>query len=228
MEERWKQHIDTEMAKDYFVKLRTYIKTQQANVQVYPENNLIFNAFELCPYYDLKVVILGTEPHTNNSAHGLAWSVQNGSATDSLYNVLKEIKKDIFPKFENTNMVLHKTANLTQWAQQGVLLLNILLTSEKGKKEAHKNKGWEEFASNTIKMLSDNHPNRLVFMLWGKTAQEYGALIDREKHLVLETSHPNPYTEQQGFMGCKHFSQANDFISKHHFNKLLPIKWHLF
>jgi len=228
MDSQWTKHLESEMAKDYFVKLRAFIKSEQQTKQIYPENNLIFNAFEQCPFSDLKVVIVGSEPYTSSKSHGLSWSVSNGTAGDSLYNVLKEVKKDMFKEFENTNMVIHKTANLTQWAQQGVLLLNVLLTSEKGKKEAHKNKGWEEFFVNTIKKINEHPTNRVVFMLWGKGACDYAEMIDKERHLVLEASHPSPHTEQQGFMGCKHFSTANAFIHKHHFNKLLPVKWHLF
>lgn len=228
MQDQWTRHIESEMAKEYFIKLRSFIKAEQSVKQIYPDNSLIFNAFEQCPYTDLKVVIIGSEPYGNGYDHGLAWSTTQQTDNPSLYNILKEVKKDMFIKWENTNMIIHKTNNLTQWANQGVLLLNQLLTSEKGVQHSHKNKGWEIFFENTIKMISDSHPNRVVFMLWGKGACEWSRLINQDRHLVLEASHPSPHTEQQGFMGCKHFSQANAFIKKHHFNKLLPIKWHLF
>lgn len=226
MDSKWSKHIEDEMAKPYFTKLREYIKSQQAIKQVYPDNNLIFNAFEQCPYHDLKVVILGSEPDNNGSAHGLAWSTIKQEIPDSLFNIFREIRKDVFPEFENKDMVIHKSGNLTSWANQGVLLLNQILTSEKGVKDAHKNKGWEVFCENTIKAINE-HPNKIVFMLWGKGAVEYSRLIG-SKHLVLEASHPSSYTAQQGFFGCRHFSESGKFILKEYKQTKLPVKWHLF
>lgn len=227
MDSPWEQHIQSEMQKEYFIKLRAFIKSEQLTKQIYPDNNLIFNAFEQCPYYDLKVVIIGNEPYTNGGDHGLAWSTTKHDIPDSLFNIFKEVRKDMFEPFENTNMVIHRTNNLTQWANQGVLFLNTLLTSEKGKQYAHKNKGWELFMEATLKKINE-HQNKVVFMLWGKEACGWERLIDTTKHLVLTSSHPSSHTAQQGFMGCKHFSTANEFIKKHYFNQRLPIRWHLF
>lgn len=223
----WNKHIEVELKKPYFSKLREFVSAERKVKQIYPAPDLIFNAFAQCPYYDLKVVILGNEPYTTGFDHGLAWSETMQRNNPSTFNIFKEVRRDMFVEFENKELAIHKTGNLTQWANQGVLLLNTLLTSEKGIKESHKNKGWEEFTANTIKLIND-HPNRVVFMLWGKRLSEYRHLIDESRHLVLEASNPSPHTVQQGFMGCKHFSQANDFISKHYFNKRLPVKWHLF
>lgn len=224
-------YLNAEMKKEYFLKLREFVKTEQTQKRIYPENTNIFNAFEQCPYYDLKIVILGNEPYTDGSDHGLAWSTISGAVTPTLCNIFKEIRKDIFPKYENIEFNLSRTTNLTQWANQGVLLLNTILTAEKGKQNAHKNKGWEIFTQNTIKFINEHKYNKVVFMLWGKGALEYKEFIDQKKHLVLEAAHPNPYTASQGFFGCKHFSQANEFILKHYLNlrnQQAPIGWHLF
>ena len=225
MHNKWNEHIEAEMQKPYFQKLREYVKSQQAIKQIYPDNNLIFNAFEQTSYYDLKVVILGGEPDNNGSAHGLAWSTTRQDIPDALFNIFKEVRKDVFPEFDNKDMVIHKSGNLTSWANQGVLLLNQVLTSEKGVKDSHKNKGWEEFCKNTIIALN-SHPNRVVFMLWGKGACEYTELIDK-KHLVLEGSHPSSYTAQNGFFGERFFTRSNEFVLKEYKKTRLPVKWHI-
>lgn len=228
MSEEWAKHLEAEMQKDYFTKLRAFVKEEQRTKDIYPANELIFNAFEQCPYWDLKVVILGKEPYSGYGMdHGLAYSTPGSTTPDGLFNVLKEVRKDIFARWENTNMVLHKTNNLTQWAKQGVLLLNTVLTVEKNKADSHKNKGWEEFTINTLKLIN-NHPSRVVYMLWGKTVGEYKQYIDTTRHLVLEASHPNSFTAAQGFWGCQHFKQADEFILKHYFNKRMPVSWQLF
>jgi uracil-DNA glycosylase len=226
MSEEWEKHLTTEMQKDYFVKLRAFVKEEQRTKDILPPNNLIFNAFEQCPYWDLKVVIIGKEPYSQKGLdHGLAYSIQSGSS-DALFNILKEVRKDIFEQWETTRTVIHKTSNLTQWAKQGMLLLNSVLTVEKDRPESHKNKGWEEFTINTIKYIN-HHPNRVVFMLWGKFVEQFKEHIDQSRHLVLSASHPSSYTAQQGFIGCHHFSQSDKFILKNYFNKRMPILWHL-
>lgn len=228
MDSVWINHLEKEMQQQYFVELKAFVKAQQAQKHVYPENALIFNAFEQCPWYDLKVVILGTEPQTNGGDHGLAYSSTKGTF-EAQQNIFKEILDDDLSVFRHVNYNLFKTANLIQWAKQGVLLLNVLLTAEKDKKQAHANKGWETFTGNTLNMISDKK-DPMVFMLWGKMAQEYKPFIDDKKHLVLEASHPSSYTAMQGFFGCKHFSQANDFIVKNYINKAnqkVGIAWNL-
>lgn len=233
MDSKWNDYIEEQMKLPYFTELRKYIKAQQANVPVFPENNMIFNAFALCPYYDLKVVILGGEPYTDGSDHGLAWSRLKGTRSEAVANIYREVFKDEYAqwmrdRFNDGVFGDHfRTNNLTAWAKQGILLLNILLTAEKGKSGAHKNKGWETFAANTMKFISDNKTG-IVFMLWGKSALEMAQYIDRGKHLVLEASHPSPHTAGEGFFGCQHFAKAKEYLlqnSKE--NKPRTIGWFL-
>lgn len=228
MNDIWKTFINDEMKKEYMVKLIAYIKKEREEHQVYPEPHALFNAFALCDYYDLKVVILGQDPyHTPLTAHGLAFSSLQGYTPPSLVNIFQEIKEDVFSsrEFSQTRLELFPTNNLTCWAKQGVLLLNTILTVRKGEANSHKNKGWEQFTEAVIKKLN-SHPDRIVYMLWGNNAKAYAPLIDREKHLVLEAVHPSPMAANQGgWFGCKHFSQANAFINKHYFNKKVGINW---
>lgn len=219
----WWNFLDEEMEKEYFVKLRQFIETERKTKEIYPAPQHVFNAFALCRYQDLKVVILGQDPyHTPGTAHGLAFSTVSQVIPPSLQNIFIEVKQNFIDEFLRDSkqsyvnpekVVLFKSNNLTKWAEQGVLLLNTILTVEKGTALSHKNKGWEEFTKNTITWLND-HPYQLVYMLWGNNAKEYKQYINTERHLVLEAAHPSPYSANSGFFGCKHFSIANDFINK--------------
>ena len=220
----WWQFIDEELTKPYFQELDKFVKQQRQSKEIYPSAENVFNAFTICNYWDLKVIILGGEPDSYpGNAHGLAFSTLKQEMGFILSNIFREVKNDIYPEFINHNSPIFKTNNLTQWAKQGILLLNILLTVEKEKSLSHRGKGWEQFTQNTLKFLNE-HPRRLVYMLWGKNALSYKGFIDGEKHLILEAAHPSPHTAQNGFFGCKHFSQANEFILKTQ-NK--TIGWHL-
>lgn len=229
MDTKWLEHINSEMKKPYFIKLKEFIATERQTKEIYPSPEQLFRAFDLCNYWDLQVVILGSEPSCYHGvSDGLAFSSLK-EASKSLMNVLVEIRNDLFESHENTNIVVHQHYNLSQWAIQGVLLLNTVLSVEKGKSESHKNKGWEEFTKNTILFLNDC-PHKIVYMLWGKGAQEYKEYINSEKHLVLEAAHPNPHTAYSGFFGCRHFSKANNFLINQYIknpSRRGGIGWHL-
>lgn len=221
LSQQWKDFIDSEMGKDYAKELRNKVSERRKVASVYPESHLLFNAFVQCPYEDLKVVIIGPEPYpfpgVNN---GLAFSC-NSKASSPLKSMQKEIFKDIF-NGDTGNINVFQTNDLTQWARQGVLLLNNLLTAEDGKNKAHKDFGWEHFTTHTVKFIN-LHNHKLVWMLWGKDAQIYKKLINTEKHLVLEAEYPT----SDKFDKCNHFSKANAFIKKHYFNYRPPINWSL-
>jgi uracil-DNA glycosylase len=226
MNQKWIDFINSEISSEYGLKLQEFIKQERLTKLIYPNPENVFDAFRLCDYYDLKVVILGQDPyHSTMTAHGLAFSSLQGQTPPSLQNIFYEIKNDVFPEFRQSNTNLFKSNNLTCWAQQGVLLLNTILTVEKGLPLSHKNKGWEQFTQNTIKFLN-NHPNKIVYMLWGNNAKDYKQYIDTTKHLVLEANHPSPMSANRGgWYGTKHFSQANEFIKKHYWNKKPMINW---
>lgn len=227
MNEIWKTFINEERKKEYFVPLESFINEERKTKTIYPEPQDVFNAFKFCDYFDLKVVIIGQDPYfTANTAHGLAFSSLQGYTPPSLQNVFEEIRNDAFPEFRGVHMDLFKSNNLLPWAKQGVLLLNTILTVEKDKPLSHKNKGWEHFTAEVIKKLN-NHPTRLVYMLWGANAKVYMPLIDQTKHLVLQAGHPSPQNQAGGFLGCKHFSKANAWITKHYFNLKATINWSL-
>lgn len=185
--------------------------------RICPRKNELFSAFELKPN-DVKCVILGQDPyHGANQAHGLSFSVKEGiNIPPSLRNVFKEIKNDI-------GLEIPKSGFLEKWKNQGVFLLNTILTVEQGKPKFHENKGWEDFTSSVIKSLSDKRQN-LVFMLWGNNAKESKNYIDRNKHLILEAAHPSPYSANKGFFGCKHFAKANAYLKA---NSINEIDWKL-
>jgi len=222
----WKEHINQEMSKEYGVKLRDFVKTERLTKHIYPASENLMDAFRLCDYSDLKVVILGNEPyHSPMTSHGLAFSSLQSNIPPSLQNIFKEIKNDEYDRWTNSSQVLFKNPNLTEWAVQGVLLLNTVMTVEKGVPGSHKNKGWEQFTIATINFLN-NYPGPLIYMLWGNNAKEYKQYINLEKHTVLEANHPSPMTaDRGGWFGCKHFSKANQFIAKHYFNIKPTICW---
>jgi uracil-DNA glycosylase len=208
IEDSWKTVLHDELLKPYFGELiRTIRKAYRADEPVYPSLQYIFNAFELCPFTAVRVVILGQDPyHGKGQAHGLCFSVQKGvKIPPSLKNIYKEIQSDI-------GQVSHNTGDLTKWAEQGVLLLNTTLTVKEGRPASHQGLGWETFTDAVIRKISDERTH-VVFLLWGKYAQSKNILINSSKHLVLQAPHPSPLSAYTGFFGCKHFSQANEYLT---------------
>ena len=209
IEESWKAHLKPEFDKDYFRTLTDFVKSEYSQYQIFPPGKLIFNAFNLCPFDKVKVVIIGQDPyHGPGQAHGLCFSVNDGVPfPPSLVNIFKEIKADI-------GSDAPATGNLTRWAEQGVLLLNATLTVRAHQAGSHQNRGWETFTDAAIRALAEEKEN-LVFILWGSYAQKKGAFIDRNKHLVLTSAHPSPLSAYNGFFGNKHFSRTNDYLKTH-------------
>lgn len=217
IEESWKRALKDEFESPYFVELSRIVREAYlGDTPIYPPPKMVFNAFALCRFDHVKVVILGQDPyHGAGQAHGLCFSVQDGMRIPpSLQNIYKEIKDDL--KIE-----VPETGNLERWAKQGILLLNATLTVEEGKAGSHQGLGWEQFTDAVIKKVSDEKEH-VVFLLWGKYAQDKGAHIDTSKHLVLKAPHPSPLSAYTGFLGCKHFSKTNEYLSLH--NKT-SIKW---
>lgn len=209
IEESWKAHLQPEFEKDYFQTLTSFVREEYKQGPVYPPGSLIFNAFNLCPFDQVKVVIIGQDPyHGPGQAHGLCFSVNDGVRfPPSLVNIFKEIKTDI-------GTDVPPTGNLTRWAEQGVLLLNATLTVRAHQAASHQKKGWEAFTDAAIRELAENREH-LVFILWGAYAQKKGAFIDRNKHLVLSSAHPSPLSAYNGFFGNKHFSKTNEYLKAH-------------
>jgi len=212
----WAKQVRDEFEKPYFADLAAFVKEEYKNGTVYPPPKDIFRAFELCPFDNVKVVILGQDPyHGKRQANGLAFAVHEREAVPpSLQNIFKEIENDL------GKSLVHTDGDLSRWAEQGVLLLNATLTVRAHTAGSHQGKGWEQFTDAAIKALSEEREH-LVFMLWGNYAKQKGAHIDRSKHLVLEAPHPSPFSAA-GFFGCKHFSKANDYLIAHN---VFPIDW---
>ncbi|MDE0243610.1 MAG: uracil-DNA glycosylase [Candidatus Kaiserbacteria bacterium] len=211
IESSWKEHLTPILEKPDMVTLRQTIRTyyQDPSKRICPQPQDVFHAFNRCPFSDVAVVILGQDPyHGSGQAHGLSFSVPEGiTAPPSLKNIFKEIQSDV-----GTDQPSH--GDLSRWADQGVFLLNAILTVEAGKPASHRGIGWEQFTDTVITLLSKKR-DRLVFMLWGAYAKQKQELIDTEKHLVLSAAHPSPYSAANGFFGCKHFSQANTYLTEH-------------
>lgn len=207
IESSWKEALSSEFSSEYFGKIKDHLVSEkEAGNTIYPPGNLIFNAFDNTPFDKVKLVILGQDPyHGRGQAHGLCFSVPDGiSAPPSLLNIYKEISADM-------GIPTPSHGNLQKWTTQGVLLLNAILTVRAGNAASHHDIGWEAFTNAAISKLSESRSG-LVFLLWGKYAQEKEALIDTIKHLVLKAAHPSPYAASSGFFGCKHFSKANDYL----------------
>lgn len=202
----WNIRLASEFDQPYFQALTEFVKQEYATQIVYPPGKEIFKAFDHCAFEDVKVVIIGQDPyHGPGQANGLCFSVRDGvKAPPSLVNIFKEIRNDL-------NKPIPTSGNLERWAQQGVLLLNATLTVRASTPGSHQNKGWEIFTDAVIKKLSDEKQN-VVFLLWGAYAQKKGEIIDRNKHFVLMSAHPSPFSADRGFFGCKHFSKANDYL----------------
>lgn len=216
IEESWRQVLQPEFEKPYFELLTTFVRQQYQTRRCFPPARLIFNAFDSCPFEQVRVVIIGQDPyHEEGQAHGLCFSVNEGVAIPpSLVNIYNEIHRDL-------GKPIPTSGNLQRWAAQGVLLLNATLTVEAHRPGSHQGKGWEELTDAAIDALNRRREH-LVFMLWGSYAQRKGQLIDRRKHLVLETSHPSPLSVYRGFAGCGHFSKANAYLVE---NGQHPIDW---
>ncbi len=216
IEQSWKERLTTEFEKDYFVRLTNFVRNEYHTTTIYPPGKLIFNAFDLCPYDKVKVVIIGQDPyHGPGQAHGLCFSVNDGVPfPPSLQNIFKEIQSDL-------GSPIPTSGNLTRWAEQGVLLLNATLTVRAHQAGSHQRQGWEEFTDAAIRTLAEGREH-LVFILWGAYAQKKGAFIDRNKHLVLASAHPSPLSAYNGFFGNRHFSRANEYLQAH---GETPIHW---
>lgn len=216
IETSWKEALAEEFDKPYFKELSETVRKAYVSSSVFPPPKLVFNAFAHCPFQNVKVVILGQDPyHGAGQAHGLSFSVPDGVAVPpSLQNIYKEIKDDI-------GVDIPPSGNLERWADQGVLLLNATLTVEKGNAGSHQGLGWEIFTDAIIKKLSDEKEH-LVFLLWGRYAQNKGVVINHEKHLTLTAAHPSPFSAYNGFFGCKHFSKTNAYLREH---GIEPILW---
>ncbi|QIL42465.1 uracil-DNA glycosylase [Pedobacter sp. HDW13] len=220
LEPGWLAVLEEEFEKDYMIKLKSFLQEEkQKGATVYPKGTDIFNALNTTPFDEVKVVILGQDPyHGTGQAHGLSFSVQRGVAVPpSLKNIYKELETDI----EGFKSPAH--GNLIHWAEQGVLLLNATLTVRASEAGSHQNRGWEIFTDEIIKALSEKREH-LVFLLWGRYAQQKAALIDQKKHYVLTAAHPSPFSAYNGFFGSKHFSKANQLLVQ---NNLKPIGWNL-
>ncbi|MEO6287714.1 MAG: uracil-DNA glycosylase [Dyadobacter sp.] len=207
IEQSWKEHLAPEFEKPYFTSLTAFVKDEYKSKQIFPPAKQIFNAFNFCSFDACKVVILGQDPyHGIGQANGLCFSVNDGvRMPPSLINIFKEIKEDL-------GQSVPPTGNLERWAKQGVLLLNATLTVQSGAAGSHQNKGWERFTDSVIKCLSDNKEN-LVFMLWGKYAQDKGSIINASKHHILKARHPSPMSANNGgWFGTHHFSKANEYL----------------
>jgi uracil-DNA glycosylase len=216
IENSWKRLMGDEFSKPYFESLVNFVKGEYENKTIYPKGDSIFKAFDLCPVEKVKVVILGQDPyHGPGQAHGLAFSVKDGVPfPPSLLNIFKELKSDL-------NLPFPSNGNLERWAKQGVLLLNATLTVEAHKAGSHQKKGWETFTTAVIEKLAA-HQSNLVFLLWGAYAQKKAAVIPADKHFKLQAPHPSPLSAHRGFLGCKHFSQTNAYLTE---NGSPPIQW---
>ena len=219
LHDSWKTLLAAEFEQDYMKKLRAFLLQQkQDGRMIYPPGAQIFNALDQTTFENVKVVILGQDPyHGPGQAHGLCFSVSAGvPKPPSRQNVFKEIERDL-------GIVPSKNGCLLAWAQQGVLLLNAVLTVEHAQAGSHQGKGWELFTDRIVSLLNEQREH-LVFMLWGSYAQKKGAIIDRHRHLVLESPHPSPLSAHRGFFGNKHFSSANRYLTEH---GISPINWQL-
>ena len=214
----WKRILQKELNKEYFILLQEKVNFEYKNKpeKIFPKEDLIFHAFNLCPFDQVKVVVLGQDPYpTKGHAHGLCFSVDKAISTlpKSLNNIFKELHADV--------NVIKSHGSLESWASQGVLLLNSILTVEEGKPESHKGFGWEKFTDEVLNQINTKL-NPVVFLLWGKKAIEKKKYIDSKRHLVLESVHPSPLSAYRGFFGCRHFSKTNTFLESH---GMKAIRW---
>lgn len=215
----WKEVLKNEFTQPYFPQIVTFLRTEkEAGKVIYPPGSLIFNAFNTTHFDNVKVVLLGQDPyHGPGQAHGLCFSVQDGiTPPPSLVNIYKELNTDV-------GVPIPKSGNLIKWAQQGVLMLNASLTVRANEPMSHSKIGWATFTDAVIRAVSEKKEH-VVFLLWGKFAQEKASMVDASKHLVLRAAHPSPYSASNGFFGCHHFSKTNEYLVK---NGIEPIDWSL-
>lgn len=218
IEEKWYEVLKNEFEQAYFIEIKNFLIEEKRRHIVFPPSPLIFNAFNLTPFDNVKVVILGQDPyHNDGQAHGLAFSVPDGiQKPPSLQNIFKELNQDL-------NIPIPTNGNLEKWGKEGVLLLNASLTVRAHEAASHAKIGWQRFTDAAIKALSDKKQN-LVFILWGNYAIAKENLIDHNKHLILKTVHPSPLSASRGFFGCHHFSKTNEYLINHN---IKPIDWSL-
>lgn len=219
IETSWKEKLKSEFAKPYFENIVTHIKTEkQLKKIIYPTGPNIFNAFNSTPFNKVKVLILGQDPyHGPGQAHGLCFSVMDGvPPPPSLVNIFKELHTDI-------GLQKPTVGNLSNWANEGVFLLNASLTVRSGEPMSHAKIGWAQFTDAVIKLIA-NEKSNIVFLLWGKFAQEKAVFIDENRHCILKAAHPSPLSAHSGFFGCKHFSKANEYLMQH---GIAPVDWRL-
>lgn len=214
----WDELLADEIKKDYYLRLREFLKQEYSQHRIYPPMNDIFNALRHTSYSDVKAVILGQDPyHGAGQAHGMCFSVKKGTPPPpSLQNIFKELKADL-----GIDPPPH--GELTAWAEQGVLLLNTVLTVREGQANSHRGMGWENFTDRIIELLNERE-KPMVFLLWGGNARSKAKLVTSPQHLVLQCAHPSPLSAYNGFFGCRHFSKANEFLEK---NGIEPIDWRL-
>ncbi len=219
IQQSWKHALASEFTAPYMCTLKDFLRQEkQAGKIIYPKGKDIFSAFNVTPLDKVRVVIIGQDPyHRPNQAHGMCFSVLPGvRPPNSLVNIFKEMQDDLgIPPASH--------GYLLSWAQQGVLLLNTVLTVEQGKPESHKNRGWEQFTDKVIQVLNAQHRS-IIFVLWGSHAQNKGQHIDPRKHVILKAAHPSPFSAHRGFLGCKHFSKINELLTK---RGEQPINWAL-
>lgn len=218
LEPSWLAHLHTEFEQPYMAELRAFLVKEKQSGAVFPKGKDIFNAFACTPFEQVRVVILGQDPyHGPGQAHGLCFSVQRGVRTPpSLQNIFKELNQDL-------GCSIPSHGDLTLWAQQGVLLLNTVLTVRAHQANSHRNQGWEQFTDRVITLLNERRDG-LVFVLWGSAAGRKAPMIDDSKHLILRSPHPSPLSAHRGFFGCKHFSQINAYLER---RGQEPIDWRL-
>jgi uracil-DNA glycosylase len=216
IEESWAKKLSEEFEAPYFQELKEFVRSEYQTQVVYPPGKEIFKAFDACPFDQVRVVILGQDPyHGAGQANGLCFSVHpTVKMPPSLVNIFKEIQQDL-------NKPVPPNGDLQRWARQGVILLNATLTVRASSPGSHQNKGWERFTDGVIHRINQEKEN-IVFLLWGAYAQKKGALINREKHLVLMSAHPSPFSVHSGFFGNRHFSKTNEYLKQH---GLEPIDW---
>ncbi len=214
----WKEQLEPEFKKPYYRALYEKVRFEYQNYRIFPPAKDMFRAFELTPFEQVRVVILGQDPyHNDGQAHGLCFSVTPGTEIPpSLKNIYQELKTDLGCRIPDNGYLVH-------WAEQGVLLLNAVLTVRAHQAFSHRGIGWEQFTDAAIRAL--NQADRpIVFMLWGRPAQEKAAMLDNPKHLILKAPHPSPLSASRGFFGCRHFSRCNEFLIQ---NGMKPIDWQI-
>ena len=214
----WLDAVSPEFGKDYYKQLYVFLKKEYSERQIFPPSDDIFKAFHLTPLSKVKVVIIGQDPyHGDGQAEGLCFSVHKGIDTPrSLVNIYKELHDDV-------GCYIPNNGSLVKWAEQGVLLLNTVLTVRAHEAFSHRGKGWEQFTDACIKAVNDQD-RPVVFLLWGRPAGEKASLLNNPKHLVLTAAHPSPLSASRGFFGCRHFSKTNDFLTRH---GETPIDWQI-